>query len=95
MESTKEYINTLFERFKDITKRNKDDIKHLTDYCNEEFKEVRDKISKLENRQSISETNIEAITNKLDGISADLTWLKRALIGAIIGQIVQILIGGG
>ena len=95
MEDTKEYINTLFERFKDITNRNKDDIKNLTCYCNEEFKEVRDKLSKLENRQSISETNIEAITKKLDNISADLTWLKRAVIGAIVVQLMQMLVGGG
>ena len=91
----KDYIQALFEKFKDRVERNKNDIKEVKKEVTTEIKELRDKISKLESRQSVAENDITQINKKLDNIQDDITWTKRAVIGAVIVQIISLLANGG
>ncbi|MEK4199110.1 hemolysin XhlA family protein [Cytobacillus sp. FSL K6-0265] len=67
---------------KDITQM-KQDIKLLE-------KDVAD----LKNKTSVHEEQIKAINKTLDSINDNTTWIKRALIGAIITAVSTGLIGG-
>lgn len=67
---------------KDITQM-KQDIKLLE-------KDVAD----LKNKTSVHEEQIKAINKTLDSINDNTTWIKRALIGAIITAVCTGLIGG-
>lgn len=95
IDNIKDYIEALFEKFRDRVDRNKEDLRNLNQDFNAEVKEIRDKLSKLENRQSVAENNINNINEKLNNIEAGVIWTKRTVIGAIIVQVINMLVNSG
>ena len=60
----------------------------------QEIKLLEKDVADLKNKTSVHEEKINVINKTLDSINDNTTWIKRAIIGAIITAISTGLIGG-
>ncbi|MCM3324231.1 hemolysin XhlA family protein [Cytobacillus kochii] len=60
----------------------------------QDIKLLEKDVADLKNKTSVHEEQIKAINKTLDSINDNTTWIKRALIGAIITAVCTGLIGG-
>ncbi|MEK5108226.1 hemolysin XhlA family protein [Cytobacillus sp. FSL K6-0129] len=60
----------------------------------QDIKLLEKDVADLKNKTSVHEEQIRAINKSLDSIEGNTTWIKRAIIGAIITAVSTGLIGG-
>ena len=90
-ESTKNHIEN-------VELRLKSEMKELDDQMSDamiEIKDLRKDFSNMSTRVSLNEQNIENITDILNEIKKNTTWLVRLIIGTIIIIILNYLANGG
>lgn len=58
----------------------------------EEIKELEERVRKVEVRIAMAEQRMDSVGNDVKDIKNTLTWLNRLVIGALVVQIVSLVI---
>jgi len=57
-----------------------------------EIKELEERVRKVEVRQAMAEQRMDTVSQDVKDIKNTLTWLNRLVIGALVVQIVSLVI---
>ncbi|EEL51586.1 MULTISPECIES: hypothetical protein [Bacillus cereus group] len=72
-----------------------DDLQRNSERINLEQKEIRKEMCNIEQRITVNEKDISALSGRVEKISTNIIWLLRIVVGAVIMGILGLIINGG